>query len=431
MGSEFGDFVQILLSSGILSLFCFSAIALVFAIIAIAVSRRRRAEKARNAQAEAGLVDTSADMLPESMPQTAPRSKRPLPSDALLPDLNMLLDTSGLKKDTPEIAAPAPRSVETFSPASTPTVPFADQPVRRATTTSVTLTNGETVEVGEVLSVLRDVVDGDVYIQLGSAIYDGFADDLDARTRFMKLIAGTKHLTETPSGGAEDTATSKAGETLALVLTNGTPVEVVRGLTILRDIVDGSLIAQIGGSAYAGLADLPNVKTRFVRVMRDAAALAEKSGGKVADLNTIGSEPAARLSDLIQQPQQPPTNIANPAAVAASAPPPPITPDGRMPGDLPNYQALKEQPLFQKRRRGEKAAPVPELDIAGAIEAYLQHKMSHTPGYQGRDIHVLPNGTGGVRIEVEGVPFDAVDEVRDPEVRAFLLQTIQEWQDRN
>jgi len=105
---------------------------------------------------------------------------------------------------------------------------------------------------------------------------------------------------------------------------------------------------------------------------------------------------------------------------------------GKLPGDLPSFK-LDDNPM-QKLKRGQKpseVAPVPEINIAGAIEAYLQHKLSITPEYAGRNIHIYPAPGGGVSIQVDGQFFEAVSDVSDPDVREFLSDTITEWQDRH
>jgi hypothetical protein len=104
---------------------------------------------------------------------------------------------------------------------------------------------------------------------------------------------------------------------------------------------------------------------------------------------------------------------------------------GKLPGDLPSFK-LDDNPM-PKLKRGQRndLPPVPEINIAGAIEAYLQHKISLTPDYAGRSIHIYPASGGGVSIEVDGKYFEAVSDVSDPVVREFLSDTISEWQDRH
>jgi hypothetical protein len=113
------------------------------------------------------------------------------------------------------------------------------------------------------------------------------------------------------------------------------------------------------------------------------------------------------------------------------SPPPPINNSGKMPGDLPSFR-LEDNPI-EKRKRGQKQdiKPVPELNIAGAIEAYLQYKLRHTPEFDGRSIHIYPSPDGGVSIEVDDRYYDAVSDIDDPTVREFIATAIQEWQERH
>src|SRR5262249_54663328 len=74
---------------------------------------------------------------------------------------------------------------------------------------------------------------------------------------------------------------------------------------------------------------------------------------------------------------------------------------------------------------------VPELNIAEAIEKYLQYKIGQTPGFQNRGIHVRPTASGGVRIVAEGKTYESVDDVANQEIRSFIKQTISEWQDHH
>lgn len=77
-------------------------------------------------------------------------------------------------------------------------------------------------------------------------------------------------------------------------------------------------------------------------------------------------------------------------------------------------------------------AAVPEAGsgIAAQIETYLQAKLLGTPFLIQRNIHVRSGAGGGVLIEVDGLSYEAVGDVTDPEVRQFLQETIQEWESR-
>ncbi|PJF22519.1 MAG: hypothetical protein CUN56_05570 [Phototrophicales bacterium] len=187
---------------------------------------------------------------------------------------------------------------------------------------------------------------------------------------------------------------------------NGATIPAEEVLSVLRDPRDGRLIVQINNTGYRSLVDAPNTKETFIKIMRELSDVVNKPDNNPPD-------PAESLPDT---------------PATKSAPPPPISLDGAMPGDLPKYRI--EDSIKPTSRGKYEAAPVPELNIANAIEAYLQHKLKHTPEYSGRVLHVLPAPGGGVRIQVDDIYYEAVSDIEDPEVRAFLQQTIQEWQAR-
>lgn len=205
-------------------------------------------------------------------------------------------------------------------------------------------------------------------------------------------------------------------------------------LSVMRDPRDGRLVVVIDDVGYRSLVNEPGVKDSFVNIMRE---LSDVVTGPDAPGDSASALPAsvplaekAKPAPPVQEAAPEPPRPARP-----SIPPPPITPDGKMPGDLPSYKlddtASEPQKSGMFGRARYEPKPVPELNIAMAIEAYLQHKLRHTEDYAGREIHVHSAPGGGVRIEVDGQFFDAVSDVTDADVRAFLQATIQEWQDRN
>jgi hypothetical protein len=197
---------------------------------------------------------------------------------------------------------------------------------------------------------------------------------------------------------------------------------------------------QMGDKAYQSVNNDADFKDRFNKIMRELAqvvkpiaaptpAPAHSADFSENDTPTSVEEaepPTPNVADLMQPtaPAEPP--ISKPRL---AAPPPP--PTGVMPGDLPSFK-LDDNP-YERPKRGQKkeVKPVPEVNIAGAIEAYLQYKLQHTPDYQGRSIHIYPSPDGGVSIEVEGRYYDAVGDIEDTEIREFIAGAIQEWQDRH
>ena len=236
----------------------------------------------------------------------------------------------------------------------------------------------------------------------------------------------------------------------------GESIQAAEVMVIMRDMDEGRLIVQLGDQTYSNLSSFPDSKNRFLKIMKELAgvvvakpgsstlsaeipssesasepASSDAPGGLLSRLAENKAEDVPSVRDLLDTPNEP-------KKVVSAAPPLPL-PDGTMPGDLPKFK-LQEAPLAPRRGAGllkmtkdqerELKKPVPELNIAQAIQAYLQYKLSHTPEYAARSINVSQAAGGGVLIEVDGVFYDAVGDVEDVEVRAFLAATIEEWQSR-
>lgn len=221
---------------------------------------------------------------------------------------------------------------------------------------------------------------------------------------------------------------SKPGPNL-VELNTGEVIEAQEVITVLRDPRDGRLVVKIDGVAYRSLVASPDVKKKFVKIMKQLSEVVtqpDASAPAQQDQQPDIPEPAPEIQPESARPE-PPAAPATPAAASPISGPPPLRSDGTMPGDLPSFKLDDNKPPEGK---DEKPAPIPELDLAGAIEAYLQHKLDHTPHYADREIHVKPALHGGVLIQVDNEFYDSVDEVAETEIRDFLRVTIQEWQDR-
>lgn len=138
------------------------------------------------------------------------------------------------------------------------------------------------------------------------------------------------------------------------------------------------------------------------------------------------------LDDLLLEdmPVSPPDEAFIPPEELPDVPPPRA--DG-LPGDLPDFKSYAE-PTSEKKgffgRRKVEYNAVPELNIAGAIETFLQHKLVNLPEWKAYGLHVHPAKDGTLRIEVKGKFYQAVSDIQDEKVRNFLSETIQEWQER-
>lgn len=165
-------------------------------------------------------------------------------------------------------------------------------------------------------------------------------------------------------------------------------------IAVLRDPRDGRLMVQIDGVAYRTLTASPDAKREFVELMRE-------------------------LSTTVEQPDDDPPPIEEA----------PITPAEYVPGKLPSYKL--EDHMKPTGKGVYEVGDVPELNLAEAIEAYLQHKRRQTPEYATRAIHIHPAPDGGVRIQVDDRYYEAVSDVEDQDVRLFIQQAIAEWQKYN
>ncbi len=170
-------------------------------------------------------------------------------------------------------------------------------------------------------------------------------------------------------------------------MSDGRMVEAAEMLIISRERLSDNLVVQIGEYAYDGTEGgvSPEFKRRFVKLMREVSEMAPA----LSKANAAASAPAAA-----------------PAAPSVPQPMPAASPEPSAP---PTEQAE-------------------ELDLAGQIESYLQQKLLTAPDIASRGLHVHSAPGGGVQIEVDGRYYASVDDVDDAEIKAYLQQTIVEWQ---
>lgn len=243
-------------------------------------------------------------------------------------------------------------------------------------------------------------------------------------------LPGLDMLLDTSSLLSDTPARATRSGTFAVNLADGGTVDAVEVMSILRDVTDGHLIVQMSDKAYQSIAGSGDAefRDRFMKVMRELSQITAQ----------VSKTPVSASAPSAEAPTPPAPPPARPK-LASTLPPPPPTAEGALPGDLPKFR-LEDQPppapppgLIRGVLGGKKAPsePVPEINIAGAIEAYLQHRLRNAPDYAGRSIHVHPSPDSGVSIEVDGRYYDAVSEVEDEEVREFIATAIQEWQDRH
>lgn len=263
-----------------------------------------------------------------------------------------------------------------------------------------------------------------------------------------------------PAGQAKGGVRVLAETPQRVRLADGSLTSAQEVLSILRDSRDGRLMVQMGETAYRSLAEAPDAKREFTRLMKELSSLIMQADDNpplasaspapeapapvrsatgdarrssqtkiLAEPVTDAASANASLGDLLSAP---PVQPATPAPKVA--PPAPEVPKGTLPGDLPSYSFDDNPAFIQKGRFGVKKVefePPPNVDIPTAIDSYLQWKIAQTPEMQGRGIAIRPSISGGVTIMAEGTRYEFVDEVPNPEVRRFIQIAIAEWQARN
>lgn len=239
-----------------------------------------------------------------------------------------------------------------------------------------------------------------------------------------------------------------------VTMSTGETVKAASLIDVMRDEATGQLLVKMDGVGYYQLADSPEMKKTFKQVMTELSGVIMQSGQAPArpaakpTAKPTASKPVEKPTyddDLIDELRhqdydeddymEDEIGEPDPSMFMESfTPPPPIDHEGHLPGDLPSYKLDDLQVNIESRGAFRKAKVTvdepPELNIADAIDAYLQHKLRYTPEMDGTKIGIMPSMSGGVRIVVNGQAYEAVDEVAEPKVRAFIQQAIAEWQER-
>jgi hypothetical protein len=211
-------------------------------------------------------------------------------------------------------------------------------------------------------------------------------------------------------------------EPVHVKLYGGAETTAIELMTIMRDERDNRLMLQLAETAYRSLANEKQTKNTFTKTMKELAAIILTADDNPPQ-KEVPSKPVSYQSvsddvaDIIQsvQTDEPKAHIPGVLNIPKM-------------DDLPPTHSIGRFGRIQVQKPAEE---VPELNIADAIEKYLQYKIEGAPKFQRRDIHIRPAISGGVRITVDGKSYDFVDEIEDVEARAFIQQAINEWQDQH
>ena len=277
-------------------------------------------------------------------------------------------------------------------------------------------------------------------------------DDDDPLAELYQLEddEGETDLASLLSGIGEEKVHTVATGKVKVRLPSGATTQAYELLSILRDETDGRLMVLAGDKAYRSLLNDPDVKQQFTSIMKDLSTIILKPDDrpeKSVPTPLTNSEPivtgaapkASEKKQVMPQPEPAASeslaeDIADEVDLSIKAAKD-LEIEERLPGDLPNMKLPDNPDNYEKGRYGwtkiKRVDKAPELNIADAIEAYLQYRIEQHPAYQRRGIHIKPALGGGVKIEADGKAYNFVDEVADPDVRSFIQTAINEWQDRH
>lgn len=203
------------------------------------------------------------------------------------------------------------------------------------------------------------------------------------------------------------------------------PPQTAEVLRVYRDERDDALIIEVDGARYRTLGDIKQagIDRPFLATLRELARIAKETGDQVTQ-DASAPQPSAQAV--------PPSAAEPPAAAPLLATPLPSLEE--LTGIAPRPQ--EAEPIgtfFGNMRRMIPGGPsTTELDqplgFADEIEAILQLKLLSSDEFRGRGIHIRSAPGGGVQIEVGTRVYEAVGDIEDEGIRAFVQSAIQDWE---
>lgn len=280
----------------------------------------------------------------------------------------------------------------------------------------------------ELLTILRDERDARLMVQISEVAYRSLENDRDAKKNFttiMKELSGIiLNPDDTPPDDVDVSAMNfnkMSTRAIDVQVSSGADTTAREMISILRDEADGHLIIQIGNTGYRTLTDQGKAKAGFSKIMKELSSSITKVDDNppiVPQKAKPESTPPAPISSIFDEPDE--------------------VDDTVLPGDI-RPAKMDDMPNSYKVGRFGRVKvnkvkledKVEDLNIADAIEAYLQYKIEQAAEFQNRGIHIRSAFGGGIRIEVDGAKYEFVDEVADDEARTFIKGAIDEWQERH
>ncbi len=223
------------------------------------------------------------------------------------------------------------------------------------------------------------------------------------------------------------------------------PAEPVELLRMLRDPQSGQLIVEIAGRRYTKLAEI-NDKKIGEYILKLAAHLLAFTNGMIATEAGVKSLPAPKVGEtpLPLVAPKPMSQPPDPLTGVPSTSPSPPEPAPRPSPDVEAaflaslaQQAKPSTPEPQPQRRGlfGRAKPaaqeeplLPVLNLAQQINDIAQARLRMSPLAATTKLEITSEPAGGIRINVNGRFYSSPDDIPDPEVKALIKDSIQQWE---
>ncbi|RMF81340.1 MAG: DHA2 family efflux MFS transporter permease subunit [Chloroflexi bacterium] len=173
----------------------------------------------------------------------------------------------------------------------------------------VPMPDNRATDATTVMTVLRDIYQGDVLVRIGGRVYRGLADAPQTRHRFahiMRELADTLNASSQHGIEADPTQQYQQGS-FPVQVAGGGRTDVSEVVTVLRDVYNGQLMVQYGGQLYHGFADVPATKAAFIALMRETAQLSKRSSAQQGF--TTAPDAGAIIGQQPAPPQNPVTVI--------------------------------------------------------------------------------------------------------------------------
>ncbi len=183
---------------------------------------------------------------------------------------------------------------------------------------------------------------------------------------------------------------------------------------------EGYLMVEIEGQRYRRLFDVRDgeVGRRLLETINRLVAFSKGRESRIA------AAPPPQTIAL------PPTTAA-PAGGAEGEGPPQMLLEQlhQQDDDRPRKSRISIDPRPFHRRSEAKQVGI-TLNLADEIERLLQIRVKASPELSERYIHVASAPDGGLRFEVDGVPYNAIDAIPEPQVQALIRGAISDWDAR-